>query len=85
MGAMGSNTGIFQQVPAGIAHYKPLVTTMQGNVDDYATAAALPPFYLLPWFFIVPGLLLIGLAGWGLWATREETHGAQAATPRPSH
>jgi hypothetical protein len=85
MGAMAANTGVFSQVPAGIAHYEPLVTTMQGNVDDYASASALPSFYLLPWFFIVPGLLLIGLAGWGLWADRRETHLSHAATPTPSH
>jgi hypothetical protein len=85
MGAMAANTDVFSQVPAGIAHYEPLVTTMQGNVDDYASASALPSFYLLPWFFIVPGLLLIGLAGWGLWADRRETHLSHAATPTPSH
>jgi len=85
MGAMAANTGVFSQVPAGIAHYEPLVTTMQGNVDDYASASALPSFYLLPWFFIVPGLLLIGLAGWGLWADRRETPLSHAATPTPSH
>ncbi|MFZ1881850.1 MAG: hypothetical protein WAU41_17050 [Gaiellaceae bacterium] len=28
MGAMQQNTGIFSQVPAGLAHYQPLVTTM---------------------------------------------------------
>ena len=61
------------------------VTAVKGNVDDYAAASALPSFSLLPWFFIVPGLLLIGLAGWGLWATREETHAVPVATPRPSH
>lgn len=85
MGAMAANTGVFEQVPAGIAHYKPLVTTMQGNVDDYASASALPSFYLLPWFFIVPGLLLIGLSGWGLWADRKERHLGHVATPTPSH
>ena len=85
MGAMAANTNIFADVPGGIAHYKPLVTTMQGNVDDYASASALPSFYLLPWFFIVPGLLLIGLSGYGLYADRRETRITHASTPTPAH
>jgi hypothetical protein len=85
MGAMAANTGVFSQVPGGIAHYKPLVQTMQGNVADYESAAALPSFNLLPWFFIVPGLLLIGLAGLGLFVDRREIHVSHTARPRPSH
>lgn len=85
LGAMSANTDVFARVPAGIAHYEPLVSTMQGNVDDYAAAAALPPFYLLPWFFIVPGLALIALAGWGLLSDRRELRASHAAMPTPSH
>lgn len=85
LGAMAGNTGVFSQVPAGIAHYKPLVETMQNNVDDFESASSLPSFNLLPWFFIVPGLLLIGLAGWGLLADRRETRVSHTATPTPTH
>ncbi len=85
MGAMAANTDIFAQVPGGIAHYKPLVETMQDNVADYRSASSMPPFYLLPWFFIVPGLLLIGLSGWGLLEGRNESHAVRAPTPTPSH
>ncbi len=85
MGAMAANTGVFSQVPAGIAHYKPLVTTMQGNVDDFESASALPSFNLLSWFFIVPGLLLVVLAGWGLWADRRELRTTHVPTPTPTH
>ena len=82
---MAANTGVFSQVPGGIAHYKPLVQTMQGNVADYQSASAMPPFYLLPWFFIVPGLLLIGLSGWGLFEGRREVGVSHASRPTPSH
>ncbi len=58
---------IFAQVPAGLAWYKPLVTTMQGNVSDYASVDSLPNFNLFTWFFVVPGLLLMLLSGYGLW------------------
>ncbi len=85
MGAMAANTDIFAQVPGGIAHYKLLVETMQANVADYRSASSMPPFYLLPWFFIVPGLLLIGLSGWGLLDGRKESHVAHASTPTPTH
>ncbi len=57
---------VFQQVPGGLAWYKPLVTTMQGNVSDYASVDSLPNFNLFTWFFIVPGILLVLLAGGGL-------------------
>lgn len=62
---------IFAKVPAGIAWYGPLVTTMQGNVADYASVDSLPNFRLFSWFFIIPGVLLMLLAGWGLWHEHE--------------
>jgi hypothetical protein len=63
---MQQNVGIFSQVPAGLAHYKPLVRTMQANVDNYKQVNSLPDFRLFTWFFVVPGVLLVLLAGYGL-------------------
>ncbi len=40
----------------------PMIGTMSDNVDNYQAVAALPPFPLFPWFFVAPGLLLVGLA-----------------------
>lgn len=62
---------IFAKVPAGLAWYRPLVTTMQGNVGDYASVDGLPNFNLFTWFFVIPGVLLTLLAGWGLWSEHE--------------
>jgi hypothetical protein len=59
---------VFNQVPAGLDHYKPLVTTMQANVSNYAAIDAMPRMSLFPWFFVVPGILIILLAGFGLLA-----------------
>jgi hypothetical protein len=59
---------VAQQVPAGLAHYKPLVTAMQGNVDNFDQLDALPAFTLFTWFFVIPGILLVLLAGAGLWS-----------------
>ena len=63
---IGGLLSIFQRVPAGLAHYKPLVTTMQANVDNFRQVNSLPDFRLFTWFFVVPGALLVLLAGWGL-------------------
>src|SRR6266516_4426766 len=66
LGTMQQNVGVFSQVPAGLTHYKPLVATMQANVDNYKQVNSLPDFRLFTWFFIVPGALLVLLAGLGL-------------------
>ena len=82
---MQANEDIFSQVPAGLAHYEPLVTTMQANVDNYADINSLPSFPLFTWFFVIPGVLLIAIAGYGLWTSRAEaTHGAHHARPTPA-
>ncbi len=66
LGTMQQNVDIFSQVPAGLAHYKPLVTTMQANVDNYRQVNSLPDFRLFTFFFVAPGVLLVLLAGFGL-------------------
>jgi hypothetical protein len=66
LGTMQQNVGIFSRVPAGLAHYKPLVRTMQANVTNYKQVNSLPDFRLFTWFFVVPGALLVLLAGYGL-------------------
>jgi hypothetical protein len=73
IGTMQKNVGIFGQVPAGLEHYKPLVTTMQANVDNYRKVNSLPSFRLFTWFFVIPGVLLILLSGFGL-TTDGVTH-----------
>lgn len=85
MTMMAANTEIFSRVPAGLAHYKPLVDTMQANVDNYESVSSLPNFNLFTVFFMVPGALLAILAGIGLFAGRERTEPAVTPTPTPSH
>jgi hypothetical protein len=85
LGTMQNNVGIFRQVPAGLRHYKPLVTTMQANVDNYRKVNSLPDFRLFSVFFIVPGVLLMVIAGYGLFgpqlADRMGLHGRARPTP----
>jgi hypothetical protein len=79
---MQANEDIFAQVPAGLAHYEPLVSTMQANVDNYRDVNSLPSFRLFAWFFVIPGVLLILIAGYGLWTGRAEaTKAAHGARP----
>jgi hypothetical protein len=69
LGTMQQNVGIFGQVPGGLTHYDPLVTTMQANVDNYRQVNSLPDFRLFTVFFVVPGALLSLLAGYGLFGS----------------
>jgi DNA-binding transcriptional ArsR family regulator len=67
------------------AHYEPLVTTMQANVDNYKQVNSLPDFRLFTVFFVLPGALLVLLAGAGLFggrlATRISFHHHARPTP----
>jgi len=40
----------------------PMIGAMSDNVANYQAIASLPPFPLFPWFFVLPGLLVIGLS-----------------------
>lgn len=73
LGTMQQNVAIFAQVPAGLRHYQPLVTTMQANVTNFEQVNSLPDFRLFTWFFVVPGVLLVLLAGYGLYGERLRT------------
>jgi hypothetical protein len=56
---IAANLDTFGNVPPGLDHYKPLVDTMQANVGNYTSVDALPPMKAFPWFFIIPGILLV--------------------------
>jgi hypothetical protein len=40
----------------------PMIGVMSDSVTDYQAVASLPPFPLFPWFFVIPGVLVSGLA-----------------------
>jgi hypothetical protein len=39
-----------------------LMNEVQGNLGNYQAVAALPSFKLFPWFFVIPGVLIAGVA-----------------------
>jgi hypothetical protein len=57
--ALPRGVQVFNRVPAGLDWYRPLVRTMQANTGNYAAADALPPMSFFPWFFVLPGILLV--------------------------
>ncbi|MHB8657650.1 MAG: hypothetical protein ACYC91_06800 [Solirubrobacteraceae bacterium] len=75
LGSLPQLAPTFAGVPGGLDHYKPLVETMRANVSNYAKIDSLPNFSLFTWFFLVPGVLLVLLAGWPLLAGRRRTQG----------
>ena len=80
--ALPKLTPVFTNVPPGLDHYLPLVRTMQANVGNYASIDSLPNFRLFTWFFVIPGVLLVLLAGIPLVAERRA--GRAVATPAPA-
>jgi hypothetical protein len=41
------------------SHMTSLLDSVQGNLGNYQAVAALPSFRLFPWFFVVPGVLVL--------------------------
>jgi hypothetical protein len=76
---------VFQQVNPGLTWYKPIVSTMQANVADYAKVDGLPDMNLFVWFFAGPGALLVLLSGWGLVGSyRRRAVAAVVSAPAPT-
>ncbi|HEY1988187.1 MAG TPA: hypothetical protein VGG43_01870 [Acidimicrobiales bacterium] len=40
----------------------PMIGAMSDNVASYQAIASLPPFPLFPWFFVLPGVIVAGVA-----------------------
>ncbi len=80
LGLMAANVAVFAQVPGGLDHYEPLVTTMQEQQENYQSVASLPDFRVFTWMFVVPGALLVALAVLGLVRSGKGGDGTQELT-----
>ncbi|HXY94159.1 MAG TPA: hypothetical protein VEP49_16900 [Acidimicrobiia bacterium] len=72
----------FEQQWHGIdADMSDMLDRMQRNLGNYQGVDALPPFPAFPWFFVVPGVLVVGLAAAALVRGRRgrSTRGAAIA------
>jgi hypothetical protein len=71
---MEANVPIFEQVPAGLEHYEPLVTTMQEQYQNYDKAASMPDFRAFTWVFLIPGIALVVISSIALIGGRKRPH-----------
>jgi hypothetical protein len=56
----------------------PMIGAMSDNVTNYEAVAALPSFRLFPWFFVLPGLIVVALAV----AAGRRRHSDDTSVPR---
>lgn len=54
--------GFHQEWGTISSNMAPMIGAMADNIDNYLAVRALPPFTLFPWFFVLPGVLVAGLA-----------------------
>ena len=69
--------------PTILTDFNPMVATMSDNVDNYEAVDALPSFDLFPWFFVIPGVLVAGLAGLALRRQLDSSAPSQAPYEAP--
>jgi hypothetical protein len=81
LGSFPALVPVFTNVPPGLDHYLPLVHTMQTNVSNFKQIDSLPNFRLFTWFFVVPGALLVLLAGWPLVTDRRARRASAVPAP----
>jgi hypothetical protein len=60
--ALGDLANIQQNFPTMAAPFTNMVGIMVRDVDAFNGVAGLPPFWLFPFFFTVPGLILVAIA-----------------------
>lgn len=76
---LGSVVNLNEQWPTVDADMTDLIDRMEANLDNYAAVAALPPFPMFPWFFVIPGALIAVVAGVALYQRRSPSNRARPA------
>ena len=76
---LASVVNLNEQWPTVDADMTDLIDRMEANLDNYAAVAALPPFPMFPWFFVVPGALIVAAAGVALYQRRTPQNRARPA------
>lgn len=59
MQSLPQAVAVMKRVPPGLDWYLPLVRTMQANVNNYKSVDELPAMGFFPWFFVIPGIMLV--------------------------
>ena len=60
--ALPATRHFVEEWPTIASDMAPMIGAMADNLDNFAGVDALPPFWLFPWFFVVPGLLVAAAA-----------------------
>ena len=76
---LASVVNLNEQWPTVDADMTDLIDRMEANLDNYAAVAALPPFPMFPWFFVIPGALIAVAAGVALYQRRTPSNRARPA------
>ena len=76
---LASVVNLNEQWPTVDADMTDLIDRMEANLDNYAAVAALPPFPMFPWFFVIPGALIAVVAGVALYQRRDPSNRARPA------
>jgi hypothetical protein len=76
---LASVVNLNEQWPTVDADMTDLIDRMEANLDNYAAVAALPPFPMFPWFFVIPGALIAVVAGVALYQRRTPSNRARPA------
>ena len=76
---LASVVNLNEQWPTVDADMTDLIDRMEANLDNYAAVAALPPFPMFPWFFVIPGALITVAAGVALYQRRTPSNRARPA------
>ncbi len=76
---LASVVNLNEQWPNVDADMTDLIDRMEANLDNYAAVAALPPFPMFPWFFVIPGALIVAAAGVALYQRRTPSNRARPA------
>ena len=61
-GALPATRQFVEEWPTIASDMAPMIGAMADNLDNFAAVDALPPFWLFPWFFVLPGLLVVAAA-----------------------
>lgn len=59
---MPAASALSTEWPQESGEMAPMIAAMADNLDNFNAVVALPPFFLFPWFFVLPGILLLALA-----------------------
>ena len=63
LGGLPKLAPVFANVPPGLTHYEPLVRAVNDNVGRYAKVDSLPDLRFFTWILVIPGVLLVLIAG----------------------